>query len=653
MKIRFLLIAAATMATRVAMAQDDERVVRHKEEQTKHDYTLSKINPELLKGADAIVRDAHTIIDIQAADEVHVTEWYAITILNEHGDRFARLEESHDRHRKITGVQAWLYDKNNENRGRLKKAQLVESSYTTDAFFDEIRTTSYDFGFKEYPYTVVYKIEKDYKTTFLVPAWYPQPGYDCSVEKADIRVTSVPGIKVNYRMVQSSITPTENKAEDGVTIKATVKDLKVRDRWDMFSDVEKGYLPCMQLTCDQVVLGEYTGNLTTWKDWGTFVYKVNADRDKLPDGTVKMVHAFTDTCTSAHSKVAVLYRYLQQNTRYVNIMLGIGGWQAMEAGKVAEKGYGDCKGLANYMKALLKETGIVSNLVLVEGDVIPARTMDDDHPYHAFNHMILCVPLPKDTLWLDCTSKHDPAGYLAAFTSNRKVLMLTDNGGIVARTPAYAATQNRISRSANITINEKGEWNGTVNAIYSGYWWDMENHVLYDTKKEVSDYFNAKLQLATYSVGDYSVTNRVAGDNIPYLNEQITFSGSGNISKAGSRMFFSPRIFGGVAAVSESTAPRVDSFRLQTTYQVADTTTITLSGTFDAEKVAKDIDVEHPFGSFHSKASFTKGNELRIVSVYTVKSGRYAPALFADYQKMARMFNSGAAYDKVVLNKKG
>src|SRR5262249_3267952 len=148
----------------------------------------SKIKPELLKDADAVVRNAHTVIDIKSATDATVTEWYAITVLNEHGSHFGVLDEDYGRHEKIDAVHGWLYDKNNHNVAKLKKDRIAVTSLSAETFFDERKNLSYDFAYKDYPYTVVYKVVKKYKTTFILSGWYPQPGYSCSVEKADVEV---------------------------------------------------------------------------------------------------------------------------------------------------------------------------------------------------------------------------------------------------------------------------------------------------------------------------------------------------------------------------------------------------------------------------------------------------------------------------------
>src|SRR5215217_8023402 len=74
-------------------------------------------------------------------------------------------------------------------------------------------------------------------------------------------------------------------------------------------------------------------------------------------------------------KKRLLYSFLQQNTRYISIQLGIGGLQPFESSFVAKKGYGDCKALSNYMFSLLKSAGIKSYYTLVRG----GRDLDDKY----------------------------------------------------------------------------------------------------------------------------------------------------------------------------------------------------------------------------------------------------------------------------------
>jgi hypothetical protein len=119
----------------------------------------------------------------------------------------------------------------------------------------------------------------------------------------------------------------------------------------------------------------------------------------------------TDTIQSDKDKVRFLYRYLQQNMRYVSVQLGIGGLKPFPAMFVDQKKYGDCKALTNYMGALLRAVNIPSCYAIVNAGT-NAKPADPKFPDNVFNHVILCVPLKNDTTWLECTSNTQPFGQL-------------------------------------------------------------------------------------------------------------------------------------------------------------------------------------------------------------------------------------------------
>ena len=78
-------------------------------------------------------------------------------------------------------------------------------------------------------------------------------------------------------------------------------------------------------------------------------------RDILPEETKLKVQELTKGMTDPVAIIGVLYNYLQQNTNYVGIQLGIGGWQTYDETYVTTKKYGDCKALSNFMISLLKK----------------------------------------------------------------------------------------------------------------------------------------------------------------------------------------------------------------------------------------------------------------------------------------------------------
>jgi len=85
------------------------------------------------------------------------------------------------------------------------------------------------------------------------------------------------------------------------------------------------------------------------------------------------------------------------------------------------------------MVALLKEANIKANYVLIAaGDDQPDMLTDFPSPY--FNHATVCVPMDKDSIWLECTSQTLPAGYIGSFTGNRHALLINELGGQIVTT---------------------------------------------------------------------------------------------------------------------------------------------------------------------------------------------------------------------------
>lgn len=84
--------------------------------------------------------------------------------------------------------------------------------------------------------------------------------------------------------------------------------------------------------------------------------------------------------------------------------------QPIAAADVNRTGFGDCKGLSNYMRAMLTELGIPSVYTVIS--TTNRRLLADFASANQNNHVILQVPLPNDTLWLECTNPTLPLGYV-------------------------------------------------------------------------------------------------------------------------------------------------------------------------------------------------------------------------------------------------
>lgn len=173
--------------------------------------------------------------------------------------------------------------------------------------------------------------------------------------------------------------------------------------------------------------------MSSWQKYGEWQYQLLNGRDLLTEPFRAKLHELTASCTTDRDKVKAIYDYLAKTTRYVSIQLGIGGLQPIAAADVCRTGFGDCKGLSNYTRAMLKELGIASTYTVIS--TTNERLLPDFSSANQMNHVILQVPLPQDTLWLECTNPSLPFGYVHQDIAGHDALLIEPTGGQMYRLP--------------------------------------------------------------------------------------------------------------------------------------------------------------------------------------------------------------------------
>ena len=140
---------------------------------------------------------------------------------------------------------------------------------------------------------------------------------------------------------------------------------------------------------------------------------------------------------------------------------------AYDAEYVEKNKYGDCKALTWFMNSMLKELEIPSYPALVmAGEEYGGTTHPEDFSYPSFNHVILNVP--SENLWLECTQNHIPTGYLGDFTDNRSVLLISEEGGKLSKTPVISPEKNLGKTKTSIILTEKGGATVACHSVLTG-----------------------------------------------------------------------------------------------------------------------------------------------------------------------------------------
>ena len=385
--------------------------------------------------------------------------------------------------------------------------------------------------------------------------------------------------------------------------------------------------------------GGFKGNLSTWDNYGRFYADLYRGRDVLPDNIKMEIHKLTDGIKDKNEKIKTLYNYLQQNTHYISIQLGIGGLQPFEAKFVAEKKYGDCKALSNYMVSMLREAGVKAyTAIIFGGENFPY--VYEDFPRHYFNHVVACVPSEKDTMWLECTEQTKSAGYAGSFTGNRKALLITEDGGKLVSTPWYTANDNLQLRNITATIDENGNLSADVFTHSTGIQQELQHSLFHDANQEQREkYFNRTLNLPTYKVEkiDYKELKGI----IPGMDEILKITSPGYAAVTGKRLFVVPNLFNKESKIPVNTERHFD-IRFRSNYKDVDSIAIQLPGGYIIESLPKDVSLKTKFGNY--SIGFKVKDSM--IEVLRVREQQEAIFPAGDYQQLADFFDAMTKADR-------
>jgi hypothetical protein len=593
-------------------------------------YPAKNIPAALKENAHIVKRLDETTVKVNDLSDARITFHRITTVLDEAGAADVHLNEYYNKFVEIRSVSGALYDANGELVKRLKQSDIRDISAVADgSLMSDTRMKLHQFYYNVYPYTVEYTVELRFDNIALLPWWQPQDDIDCTVEQSKLTVAVPLDYVLRYRSYLYNGEPVTVTDKNSKTYTWEVKQLSA-----LKSEVNPiefyRRTPCVFLGATDFEVAGYKGNMSSWKDFGTFIYKLNEGRDVLPDNIKAKVHELTNGVSSRGEKIKILYKFMQQNTRYISIQLGIGGWQTFDATSVASKGYGDCKALSNYMMALLKEAGIKSNCVLVKAGP-NAHTILEDFPFSQFNHVILCVPDTKDTTWLECTSNTLPVGYLGYFTDNRPVLLIDEKDSKLIHTPFYGMDCNEQLRTITASVDSSGNIDISAVTIHSGLQQDQLHQMIHELSEEKQlEVLRQGLDLSSYDITGYRC--KELGTAIPAIEEKIQIKGHNYATVTGKRMFLVPDLLTRDGMKLDAEEARKSEIKFNFAFRDIDTVNITLPPGYQLESLPAPVTVSGKFGTY-SSSIVLKGNTLNYIRKREQKAGVFPATDFPELVK--------------------
>ena len=599
------------------------------------------MDKSLIDDANVVIRNSLTEFEVINEGKAIETNYIELTILNESGKREATQLIPYDDLTKVLSYSGRLYDKSGKLVKKIKNSQVNDVSASGGSMYTDNRLKVLNFDYPSYPYSIVLEYQLEHDGLMFYPSWYPQDNIKTSVEKASLTVIVPKSIGLNY--FEHSVAVTKRNDDDKLIHLWEVEGIKGFDL-EPFGPPIRELVPYVLLTPKKFEMEGYKGSMTTWESIGLYENKLLQGKEKLPLEAITALNKQIEGISDKREKVKRIYEYVQNSTRYVSVQLGIGGWQPYDASYVYENGYGDCKALSNYTMALLNHVGIHSIYTNVlagggESDIIT------EFPNSRFNHIILAVPFEKDTVWLECTSQKNPFGYTGSFTSDRHVLLITDAGGKIVKTPTYTKEQNTQKRVISIELDKNGDASAEIVTEYAGIQYENVNHQLYESVEDQKKWLQKKISLDKTQIK--SLTYDYSPGVVPKITQKIKITSQGFGSVTGTRIFFKVNPLNRLTNIPKKIKERKTPTHISTAYTDIDSVYFKLPEGYHVEYMPENKNIKNQFGVYKTTYKLTENGLLYVRKLISEK-GVFPAESYEEHRNMLKEISSSDK-TKVVL----
>lgn len=586
------------------------------------------IPDSLQKNAHAVYHLDEGIVDVTAPGKYSFKVHQVFTILNSDGSYLLTQRYGIDKFHKIDDIEIKVFNQMGVQTIRYKKKDFtVTAAYDGISLITDNKVMSLQLSAPEYPIKLDISYTQEITSFINLPSWYIQ-GPGISVEQSRFMVTVPVAIDIRYKVKDINIIPVIRSENTKKNYLWEIKNLKANKREEGAGGFTKN--PAILIAANQFEYDGYRGEMKDWKGMGIWYNELVKNTNQLSEAYKAEIRKLVEGAANNREKLKLLYENLQKNFRYVSIQLGIGGFKPFPADFVHEKKYGDCKALSNYMQACLEAVNIKSYSAWINAGADKAP-VDPNFPYDGFNHQILCVPMAKDTVWLECTSNKTDFAHLGNFTENRYALLLTEHGGMLVPTPISKASQNTFSVSSKVMIDGDGSGK-TESLIHSSGEFKYEQLSVSDEKNDMQKYyFINHLGFPNPDEYDLSFDDKNPLFFITKINMEMDQI---NEFKTGNKMFLRSRIYKLFSTKLPPTENRNEVYLFDSPFEKTDTTIFKLPEGYLSEALPLPSEMKCDYASYSTRYWYDAGkNSIYSTAKLVLTQHNIPAAQFAEVKK--------------------
>jgi len=431
---------------------------------------------------DAEVFKYTTLCEIEK-DKLTQTDSVIIQINNRVGDEYTEISIPYSKTEKISDLDAWIENMNGTRIRGLKKSDIIDKSAISDiSLYEDNFDKCFQLKHNEYPYKVIYTYKTTYRNYITIASWTPILYRDIPTRRAMLKIILPKNFSYNKYVNNISDFRIDSTGTRQLLEWKASYDKPIKSEIYSQPDNSKPYIKLIPLHFQYGV----EGSSKDWQSYGNWQFRLIQDLDILPDAEKSVISGLINGIKDKKEIVKILYHYLQDRTRYINVDIGIGGMKPYPATYVAQNKYGDCKALTNYMKAMLSFAGIESLYTIVYASEQP-HTYNNSFVGPLFNHVVLAVPVNNDTIWLENTANTNPFGYMGTSTQNRFALLTCKDHSRLVHIPALKTGDDLVAYKLEFDLNLLGSAVVKLNISFKGLDFEAFNELHSDFNESEKD----------------------------------------------------------------------------------------------------------------------------------------------------------------------
>ena len=586
------------------------------------DYPISAIPDSLKKGALCVVRFESCSFELFNLSSGVEKVTKVITILEEKGNTYANVDIPLDKFSQLKSFKGEIILESGKVFKKVTKWNLTTTELSTNLSTDDY-TSFYSCTSPSYPYTFSYSYEVEKKDgIWYFPSFIPSVP-NISVQKAIHSIKVPKSITLLYRSNELSPIP-QKVVKNGDTTYTWSVENKSAIKIEPMAPEYLNNVPFVNIIPEKFIIEGFEGNFSSWQSTGMFLTKLLENRNELPESTILKIKELTTN--DRVETIKRIYDYLQKTTRYVSIQLGIGGYQPIKASDVAINGFGDCKALTNYMKAMLAVANIESEYCIV--NTYKREFYKDFSSLNQANHVILLVPNQKDSIWLECTSKDNPFNYVHTSIAGHDVLTVNGDKSKLLKVRDIPDELN--STINNVTINLNPETTTTIRINKTVNCHNIEDYlefVLFLDEKEKVNLLSEELHIQNLKIEN--IKTEYIKTSTPQIRIDYTINTQKFLTRSQSRLFVPINPFRDSFGRVFTSENRKFDIQIDEPVFYTDSVNISIPKGYIIEALPKPITHLSKFGKFKFEIQADK-NQILLVFNIEIPKGKFPPSDYSD-----------------------